>query len=196
MKRFRCMLSAALVLVLVFCLSGCGSTQSTALTGEWKGTVDISAHLTQIPGLQKPPEDITFDLIFVFGDDGSFEAIIDQYSVKLMVDKLLDIVAAALSDTAQQKGMTEQELRAVLESAVDTDEIVASVQSSLQNGYYLYTDGVIYLSSQPDPTAETAQEHLIVSVSGDTMTVAQIVTDSFQHEQMLTGVLPLTLYKQ
>lgn len=196
MMRFRCILSVALALILVLSLTGCGNPQATALTGEWKGTVDISTYLTQATGLEKPPEDITFDLIFVFGDDGSFEAIIDQYSVKLMVDKLLDIVAEALSGTAQEKGMTDRELRTVLESAVDTDRIVESVQDSLQNGYYLYAGDVIYLSSQPDPTAETAQEHLIVSVSGDTMTVRQIITDNFQHEQMLVDVLPLTLYKQ
>lgn len=194
--RFRCMISVALALILVLSLTACGSAQGTDLTGEWKGTVDISSHLTQIPGLREVPKDITFDLIFVFGDDGTFEAIIDQYSVKLMVDKLLDVVAEALSETAQQKGLSDRELRTILESAVDTDKIVDSVQQSLQSGFYLYADGVIYLSSQPNPTPETAQEHLQVTVSGDTLTVEQIITDSYQHEQMLSGVLPLTMQKQ
>lgn len=193
--KFRRILPVVLTFIIILSLIGC-STQSTVLTGEWKGTVDISAQLTQIPGLQKPPEDITFDLIFVFGDDGSFEAIIDQYSVKLMVDKLLDVVTEALSETAKEKGVSDQELRTILESAVDTDEIVASVQDSLQNGYYQYADGVIYLSAQPNPTAETAQEHLQVTVSGDTLILEQIISDSFQHEQILIGILPLTMEKQ
>lgn len=194
--RFKRILSVVLAFIIILVLTGCGSTQATVLTGEWKGTVDISAYLSQVPGLQTPPSDITFDLVFVFGDDGSFEAIIDQYSVKLMVDKLLDVVAEALSETAQQKGVSDQQLRTILESAVDTDEIVASVQDSLQNGYYLYADGVIYLSAQPNPNAETAQEHLQVTVSGDTLILEQIISDSFQHEQVLTEVLPLTMQKQ
>ena len=193
--RFKRILSVVLVFTILMALTGCGA-QSTVLTGEWKGTVDISAQLAQIPGLQKAPTDITFDLVFVFGDDGTFEAIIDQYSVKLMVDKLLDLVAETLSETAQQKGMTDHELRTILESAVDTDEIVDSVQDSLQNGYYLYADGIIYMSSEPNPTAETAQEHLQVTVTGNTLTVESIVSDSFQQEQMITDVLPLTMYKQ
>ena len=193
--KLRRILPVLLTFIIILSLTGC-STQSTVLTGEWKGTVDISAQLTQRPGLKEPPEDITFDLIFVFGDDGSFEAIIDQYSVKLMVDKLLDVVAEALSETARQKGMSDQELRTILESAVDTDEIVASVRESLQNGYYLYAEGMIYLSAQPNPTAETAQEHLQVTVSGDTLILEQIISDNYQHDDMLTGILPLTLYKQ
>lgn len=193
--RFRRILPVLLTFLILLSLSGC-STQTTVLTGEWKGTVDISAQLTQIPGLQKPPEDITFDLVFVFSDDGTFEAIIDQYSVKLMVDKLLDIVAENLSETAQQKGVSDHELRTILESAVDTDEIVDSVQDSLQNGFYLYAEGVIYLSSDPDPTPETAQEHLLVTVSGDTLTVEQIVSDRHLQDQILADVLPITMHKQ
>ena len=192
--KFRHILSVLLAFIIVITLSAC-ATRSTVLTGEWKGTVDISAQLTQIPGLKAPPENITFDLIFVFGDDGTFEAIIDQYSVRLMVDRLLDIVADSLSETARQKGVTEQELRTILESAVDTDGIVDSVQDSLQNGYYLYADGVIYLSAEPNPTAETAQERLQVTVSGDALTVERIESDG-QQQQMLTDVLPLTMYKQ
>ena len=192
--KFRRILSVLLAFIIVITLSAC-APRSTVLTGEWKGTVDISAQLTQIPGLKAPLENVTFDLIFVFGDDGTFEAIIDQYSVRLMVDRLLDIVADSLSETARQKGVTEQELRTILESAVDTDGIVDSVQDSLQNGYYLYADGVIYLSAEPNPTAETAQERLQVTVSGDALTVERIESDG-QQQQMLTDVLPLTMHKQ
>lgn len=194
--RFRCILSVALALVFVFLLTGCTNTQSVDLTGEWVATVDISDSLADVPGVEEPLSDIAFDLVFVFGDDGSFEAIIDQYSVEVMVDKLLDIVAQALSEKAQLNGISEQELRKLLESAVDMDQIVGSVQDSLQNGYYVYADGVIYLSSEPNPTAETAQEHLMVTISGDTLTVNQIVSDSFQHDPMLSGLLPLTFHKQ
>ena len=133
--RLKCILSVALVFLLVISLCGCGSMATVDLTGEWKGTVDISDQLTQIPGLDEPPSGITFDLIFVFGEDGSFEAIVDQYSVKLMVDKLLDVVAAELTETAQEKGLSDAQLRKLLESSVDTEEIVRSTQASLQNGY-------------------------------------------------------------
>ena len=192
--RFRRILSVVLTFIIILSLTAC-DTQSTVLTGEWKGTVDISSQLTQIPGLQEMPKDITFDLIFVFGVDGTFEAIIDQYSVKLMVDKLLDIVAENLSETAQKKGVSDQELRTILETAVDTEEIVDSVQDSLQNGYYLYKDGVIYLSSEPNPTPGTAQEHLQVTVSGDMLVVEGVVSDQYQ-QQMLSDILPLTMQKQ
>ena len=197
--KLRKVLTAVLAVALLFSLSACAGTAETDLTGEWKGTVDISAHLSDIPGLSETPSGITFDLIFVFGEDGTFESIIDQYSVRLMVDKLLDMVAAALSETAQSKDISEQELRKILESAVDTDQIVASVRDSLQNGYYLHQNGVIYLSAQNDlaenPT-ENAQEHLEISVSGDMLTVNQIITDNYQHDQMIGGVLPLTFYRQ
>ena len=197
--KLRLFLTVVLAALLLLSLTACADTAETDLTGEWKGTVDISPHLADVPGLQETPSGITFDLIFVFGDDGTFEAIIDQYSVKLMVDKLLDIVAASLSETAQQKGISDHELRLILESAVDTDQIVASVQGSLQNGYYLYQNGVIYLSAQDNLAGNpsgNAQEHLQVTVSEDALTVHQIITDNFQHEQMIGGVLPLTLYKQ
>lgn len=197
--KLRKFLTVLLLAALLLSLVACTDAGETDLTGEWKGTVDISSHLSDIPGLPETPSGITFDLIFVFEEDGGFEAIIDQYSVTLMVDKLLDIVADALLETAQLKGISDQELRQMLRSTVDTDQIVASVQGSLQNGYYLYRDGVIYLSAQDDlveDPAENAQEHLQVTVSADALTVHQIIMDSYQHEQMISGVLPLTLYKQ
>ena len=194
--RFKCVLSVALVLALVFSLVGCSNTSTVDLTGEWVATVDISDSLAEIPGIEQPLSGITFDLVFVFSDDGAFEAIVDQYSVKLMVEKLLDVVAEALSEKAHLSGISEPELRETLEASVDMDQIVESVQNSLQNGYYQYIDGVIYLSSQPDPTAESAHEHMQVTVSGDTLTVEKIVSDNFQHDQMLSGLLPLTFQKQ
>lgn len=194
--KFRRILAVVLTFIIILSFTGCGSTGQTLLTGEWKGTVDISPLLAQLPGLKEPPTDITFDLIFVFGDDGTFEAIIDQYSVKLMVDKLLDIVAETLSDAAQQKGMTDHELRTILESAVDTDEIVDSVQNSLQNGYYLYENGVIYLSSDPELSAETAQEHLQVTVTASAITVEQVISDMYPQENLLADLLPITMEKQ
>ena len=197
--KFRKIIAAALVVAMLLLLTSCGAPAETELTGEWKGTVDISQHLSQLSTVEIAENEITFDLIFIFGANGSFEAIVDQYSVKLMVEKLLDIVAEQLQETADEKGISKQELRKILESAVDTDALVASVQNSLQNGYYLYRDGVIYLSAEDNLAADpqkNAQEHLSVSVSGDTMVVQQITTDSYQHEQVLGGMLPLTFYKQ
>ena len=198
MKLRKC-ISWLLIAIMLFSLTACGATDQVNLEGEWKGTVDISAHLAQVPGLQEPPKDITFDLIFVFGSDGTFEAIIDRYSVKVMVDKLLDLVAEAMADAAKENGLSDRELRELLETHVDMDAIVASVEKSLQNGFYVYRDGVIYLSAEDDlreDPQDNAQEQLVVSLTGDTLVVEQIVTVSYQHEQMLSGVLPLTLYKQ
>ena len=198
MKLRKC-ISWLLIAMMLFSLTACGATDQVKLAGEWKGTVDISAHLAQVPGLKEEPKDITFDLIFVFGSDGTFEAIIDRYSVKVMVDKLLDLVADAMSDSAKENGLSDRELRELLQTHVDMDAIVDSVEKSLQNGFYLYRDGVIYLSAeddlQEDPQAH-AQERLVVTLAGDTLVVEQIVSISYQHEQMLGGVLPLTLYKQ
>lgn len=197
--KFQGIIVVAVVTALLLMLSSCAADSGPNLTGEWKGTVDISDHLAQIPGLEMPVQDITFDLIFVFGTDGRFEAIVDQYSVKLMIDHLLDYVADALKDTAAEQGIDEQELRKRVESAVNTDQLVDSVRNSLQNGYYLYRDGVIYLSAEDNLTgdpAKNAQEHLAVVVNGNKMIVEQIITDNYQHEQILGGVLPLTLYKQ
>lgn len=199
--RIRKLIAVMLALSVMIGLTACASgiTDDERLIGEWKGTVDITHHLAGLPDMDVELSDICFDLVFVFEDDGSFEAIVDQYSVRQMVDKLLDVAAEALSKTEKGKGMTQLDLRLNLESAVNTDAIVASVEESIQNGYYTYREGVIYLSNQKDlqQDPETkAQEHMEVSLQGDTLTVTRIVGDIQQHSDILSSLLPLKFTRQ
>lgn len=199
--KLRKLIAIILVLSMVLGLSACASemSDSARLVGEWKGTVDITPYLTGLPNTDVELSGICFDLIFIFEDDGSFEAIVDQYSVRQMVDKLLDVAAKALLETEKGKGMSELDLRLNLESAVNTDEIVASVAESIQSGYYRYRDGIIYLSSENDLKEDPevrAQEHMEVTLQGDTLTVTKIVGDTQQYSDMPSGVLPLILERQ
>ena len=193
----------AVVLAMVLCFTSCNleQTPNKRLVGQWQGTVDITQQLTEVPGIAESGvtlSGIGFDLIFSFSADGTFAAIVDEYSVQQMVEELTDIVVEALYDTAAQQGISGDELRRRVEAAINMDEIIAPVRNSFQNGYYVFSKGVIYLSSRDylklDPS-RFAQEQMEVELSKNLLRINKVINNTSQNGA-LDDLLPLVMKKQ
>lgn len=198
-KKLCVLLSAAIALSALLC--GCTAFSADAggdLAGQWKTTVPLAPLSADMPVSESELADIGFDLIFNFEQDGSFRAIVDQVSVRKMIDDLVEIVVRHLSDTAQQQGISRQELRETIYEKVDPDAVIEKMEGSFSSGWYRYQNDTLYISDtesvRKDPASKW-RERLTVSADKTKLTVTGIES-KFGSATTFENLLPLVFEKQ
>ena len=208
--------AALMALVMVLSFAACGSETAagkgeTTIVGSWTGAMDMTQAMEEMMeaslGVEVPMEDIAMNLTFKFNSDGSLECSVDEKSAEKMVENMIDAVVNVLVETLEAEGvdleaegLTEADIREMMEESLSVDDMVESMTESFDDVYYVYKDGVVYTADNLDELKEdpeaNSEETWEVKLSGNTLKIIDIVdADGESMNDVIPGVLPMTFKK-
>ena len=208
--------SIAIILCLVMALSvlltGCGS-DADKLVGTWKATIDMSSYLNDTIAEADAEiaeyfsfEDLTFDVIMTFGENGECAMEADEDSWSDMAEKLGEQMKvsyeAYFKDLLKSMGvdMTVDELLSASGTTMDDmidemlDEMMSSdVLSEMESeGYFKLQDGMIYISEEKDDAFDEDVANPY-TLDGDNLTIK--ASEDEEDEDYIDFLYPLELKK-
>lgn len=175
-----------------------------SLVGSWKGSFAIGDMLESVYnemfGDYFDFDDITLDIVYTFTED-TLTISADEDSVEAMVEPLVEGLYNGLKAYAaaegEDLGMTDEELYDYCEENLDVDSLVESFQA--ETGYYAVVDGKLYSGEDAEELEDEIAEgenYEVIEVSGNVLTVTDMVEDGESINDYYPDLLPLTLNKQ
>lgn len=211
MKKVISLLLVAVMLCAV--LTGCGNKESQALVGTWKADMDVTELMTSQIGADMAEfvtlNDVVFTMVMTFTDDGEFEISLDEASVDIALQSVLQSVKdgtyAMLEAQIADMGLEMSVEEVLAASGTDLDTVFADLEAQMDlpglaaqtiaeasgSGNFEAKDGKLHLSAglsyQPDPAS-----YEVYSLEGDVLTLYEYVGDD---DSSFDGLYPLVFHK-
>lgn len=201
---------ALMVVMVLFCLTGCQEDPAKQLYGSWSGEIsmDLSEDISTLAELGIDMSDVETTLpmavTFTFNKDGTYSMTPDREKVEAalnnMMTSMLDKVVEALYIQFEAQGVTKEQVDALMQEQYNTD-LAGFAQQSLgeavdyddifsdsdSEGHFEVKDGVLYTWGED----ETDREGMTYTLSGDSLTFES--SDNAETTGQL--VFPFTLTK-
>lgn len=217
MKKMSRLLAILLALTLVFSLAACSgsSGSSGSIAGKWTCNFDAFSivDLAWSKEAHGPEDQHVYDLLSVacknvsigmvmtLNEDKTCEITVDEASLqaaaemmkKNMSDNLFECMTimsgvseADLRAQMEAKGMSEADLQEMIASQVDTSALLQGMMVPTQTGTYTYENGKLLITDE-----KGSLETWVVSLSGNKLTVTDIISDSESDNSALEEFLPM-----
>ena len=218
MKKTVSLTLCALLLaaLLAGCGSAGGETASEApepaeqtITGSWTADVDMAENLNEsLAASEEIGRYLTLDsfslqLLLRFSEDGTYSMHCDPDSAKTALEGLKEQMKGALTgyledvaresgldltaeELMEQAGITMDDLLAEMDEAYSAEELVDDMNLS---GRYLYEDGKLALSDDPEKEADP-NDAVTVTLEEDTLTLTGGGEDS-----EFAGLYPVVFHR-
>lgn len=185
-----------------------------SIVGEWEGELDFGALLNEMMGAADDEtaeyfdfDGLTITMIFNFEKNGELSIEADEDSLQDMVDEVVDIMVDGYEKMLKDAdmswedalGMSEDDFRDAMAEEFDADALEEMTSEIASEGYYVVVDDRIYTDEDEENlenAEEDATEYLEFKLSGDTLTIKDIVSDGESVDEYLPGMLPLKLKRK
>ena len=190
--------------------NGGSSGGKDTIVGEWVGEIDFGAAInaTLLAEDESLGEyfdfgDIALKMIFTFDDNGELTIEPDEDSLEEMVDDVIDIMLDGYEKLFEDQGMSledmnmsKDDLREEVEKQLDADALAEMAEEIAEDGYYVIVDDRIYTDSDEDNLEnpeEDASGYMEFKLSGDTLTIKDMVADGESVDESFDGIVPFKL---
>lgn len=189
-KTISIILCLLLAFSMLFTMVGCGS-ESSKFVGTWKAEFDMTDYMNQQFASDEEFGDyvelssFSFDMIFVFTDDGTYSQEVDEASLTEAFDKLKDDLTedfeGYFEDQAAALGYSVSDILAYsgYESVRDlvdesyTEDMLDEITGDIGGeGNFKVSDGKLYLSDGVDNLVDE-EEYYTYEISDNTLTLLE-----------------------
>jgi len=221
--KLKKLLALLLAAVMMLSLAACAGTSDDdddegtssgggkeTIVGEWIGEMEFGAAINatllaedESFGKYFDFGDIELKMIFTFDDNGELTIEPDEDSLEDMVDDVIDIMLDGYEKLFADQGMSledmnmsKDDLREEVEKQLDADALAEMAEEIAEDGYYVIVDDRIYTDSDEDNLEnpeDDASGYMEFKLSGDTLTIKDMVADGESVKDSLDGIVPFKL---
>lgn len=150
--------------------------------------------------------DIALKMVFTFDDNGELVIEPDEDSLEGMVDDVISIMLDGYEKlfedqgmSLEDMGMSKDDLREEVEKQFDADALADMAEDIAEDGYYVIVDDRIYTDSDEEDLEnpeEDASGYMEFKLSGDTLTIKDMVSDGESVNDSVEGIVPFKLKRK
>ncbi len=200
MKKTLAIILAAIMLISVFAMSGCGDT---GIVGKWSGEIDMSAMMEDYMAQTGQDVDTSFAKLTIeveFKEDGTDTMTVNEASVDKFIDGLMDTLMDMARKAAEEQGsnledelgMSETEFRELMKQQLEGSMELPEAETS----NYKLDENKLYGGEDEEELEENISEgnYTEIKLEGNTLTMVAVHGEEAEGEfsDMITEMLPIT----